>query len=229
MLIASLTGSAHCAGMCGGFVAFYSGDSTSSGRWIRHLGYHAGRLITYAVTGAVAGLLGQGITWIGDLAGIQHVLIWVLGLAMILWGVRNLFNLRFSLPLPQKLSGLHVRVLKPLFDRIRASRSSHPATLAFGMGLLSTFLPCGWLYLNVMAAGATGSAAGGAMLMAVFWLGTVPILLLFGEATGFMSNKLRIVLPRVTACLLIAAGLYALTTHYQAFNAQKHRKHHCCD
>ena len=61
VLGASLLGSAHCAGMCGGFVAFYAGGAASlRGRaaWSCHLAYNGGRLAAYATLGGAAGLLG---------------------------------------------------------------------------------------------------------------------------------------------------------------------------
>ena len=53
---ASLVGSLHCAGMCGGFVACLCGGPSKVGS--AHLAYHAGRGVGYLTLGALAGLLG---------------------------------------------------------------------------------------------------------------------------------------------------------------------------
>ena len=46
MLVASLLGSAHCAGMCGGFVCFYSGGTGATRATLRaHAPYNGGRLV----------------------------------------------------------------------------------------------------------------------------------------------------------------------------------------
>ena len=47
-------------------------------------------------------------------------------------------------------------------------------------GLLTTLLPCGWLYAFVITAAGTGNALAGAGLMATFWVGTLPMLTIVG-------------------------------------------------
>ena len=74
VLVASFFGSLHCAGMCGPFVALYSGLETSPrARWTRHAAYHLGRLITYVALGAVAGALGSAVDLAGSAAGIARM------------------------------------------------------------------------------------------------------------------------------------------------------------
>ena len=57
VLVASLLGSPHCAGMCGGFVCFYSTQGGGA-RWYSHLAYNGGRLLSYLGLGLAAGLVG---------------------------------------------------------------------------------------------------------------------------------------------------------------------------
>src|SRR5690606_1360759 len=74
----------------------------------------------------------------------------------------------------------------------------------------SSRLPCGFLYgFGVWAAG-TGSAARGALLLAAFWLGTVPALLGVGLAVRVLSSPLRRHVPTLTALALLAVGLWTL-------------------
>ena len=54
VLLASLLGSPHCAGMCGGFVCFYSGQD-GRGQTRAHAAYNLGRLVSYLVLGLLAG------------------------------------------------------------------------------------------------------------------------------------------------------------------------------
>ena len=67
ILLVSLVGSPHCAGMCGPFIAFCVGTEKQSPS--RHAAvqgaYHGGRLLSYLLLGVVAGLLG-----VGDLLGV---------------------------------------------------------------------------------------------------------------------------------------------------------------
>ena len=91
VLLASFLGSSHCAAMCGGFVAFYSCQSGShdkvsserhsallprfahqfAHRFAHHAAYHCGRLLTYSLLGALAGIVGGSLDSLGILLGIQ--------------------------------------------------------------------------------------------------------------------------------------------------------------
>ena len=80
--------------------------------------------------------------------------------------------------------------------------------------MLTGFLPCGWLWAFVVAAAGTGSALGGALVMAVFWLGTVPamtgVLALGGPAAIWLRRRM----PAVTAIALIVLGLGTLAMRW---------------
>src|SRR5258706_14881508 len=86
ILAASLLGSAHCAGMCGGFVVFYSGQSGDSRRGLAHAAYNGGRLVSYATIGALAGGLGSGIQHAGARIGVSHAAAIVSGGIVVLLG-----------------------------------------------------------------------------------------------------------------------------------------------
>ena len=83
ILFATLTGSFHCAGMCGAFVTIASGSSADPLKksLSQQMAYHLGRLITYLALGAFAGALGSLLNITAKLAGLQPV-------AMILAGRR---------------------------------------------------------------------------------------------------------------------------------------------
>ena len=72
---ASLVGSMHCIGMCGPFVAFYSGADGSAGarRLLSHAAYSGGRLLTYVIFGLAAGAIGAVLDVAGSLAGGQRI------------------------------------------------------------------------------------------------------------------------------------------------------------
>ncbi|HEY0971648.1 MAG TPA: sulfite exporter TauE/SafE family protein, partial [Gemmatimonadales bacterium] len=71
VLVASLVGSPHCAGMCGPFVCFYAGAGAGArpvARWAAHAAYNGGRLLSYLALGALAGTLGAGLDAAGSMA-----------------------------------------------------------------------------------------------------------------------------------------------------------------
>jgi sulfite exporter TauE/SafE len=62
------------------------------------------------------------------------------------------------------------------------------------------------LWAFVAAAGATGDALAGALAMAVFWSGTLPVMASLGAGVQALAGPLRRHLPKVTAATLILVG-----------------------
>jgi sulfite exporter TauE/SafE len=176
---ASLLGSAHCVGMCGGLILAAAPRPAQVAR------YHIGRLIGYLTLGTFAGSLSLG--WIGTLviaAGLIHM-------GVSVWRGRGVHF--FWIP-------------QAWLNRLyRAARGQ-----AFFVGLLSVALPCGWLHGFVLAAASMHSPLKGALVLALFWLGTLPAL----TATPWIASKVLTPFsrrsPRMAAALLIAAGFLAL-------------------
>lgn len=218
--IASLVGSLHCVGMCGGLVSFYSGCNDSEGqlRHLNHLGYHLTRLLAYALLGGVAGQIGATLDWAGRLGGLQQIAALVTGGSMILWGAVALLRPRRKSPYLQLsrtakrssggLSRSLVQSLQSLLVTLaHRAREQPPLVRASMLGLSSALLPCGWLYAFVLAAAGTGSGTKGALLMLVFWTGTVPALLTVGASVQWLNSRLGPLLPRVSAVVLVCLGL----------------------
>ena len=207
---ASLVGSLHCVGMCGPFVAFYSGADSSAGarRLLSHAAYSGGRLLIYTAFGLAAGAVGAALDVAGSLAGVQRVAAILAGLTMVAWGVAALLQLRgFRLFRHGSGGGRAAKLFRRGFSRVS---DKPPVARAAVVGLLSGFLPCGWLWAFVVTAAGTGSALNGAGVMAAFWAGTVPALLAVGLGAQLVSAPLRRHVPAVTAVLLVGLGLYAI-------------------
>ena len=203
---ASLVGSLHCAGMCGGFVAFYSGSDTGKRgrRYLAHVTYNGGRLAAYLLLGAVAGLLGAAVDLAGSLTGVQRFAAMAAGVLMVAWGVYTLIQ-ALDYPVPAV-------PLPRFFQRFasaahRSLRDRPPVVRALFLGLFSTLLPCGWLYGFAVLAAGTGHPWSGMLVMASFWVGTVPVMLGLGLSLQWLTAPLRRRLPVVTAAVLIAVGL----------------------
>jgi sulfite exporter TauE/SafE len=207
---ASLVGSLHCIGMCGPFVAFYSGTDGSGGarRMLSHAAYSGGRLLTYAVFGLAAGAVGAALDVAGSLAGFQRIAAVIAGTTMILWGVLALLQLR-GVRIFKRGSG-DGRIARMFRRGFSLVSDKPPLVRASVVGLLSGFLPCGWLWAFVVTAAGTGSALTGAAVMIAFWAGTVPALLAVGFGTQLVSAPLRRHVPALTAVLLVALGLVAI-------------------
>lgn len=210
---ASLLGNLHCMGMCGPLVTVYSaaaGRAPGTSRRattglesaLPHLAYHAARGLMYVLLGVGAGAAGSLVDWAGEAAGIAQVAAWLTSALLILWGIGVLAP---GLSIRTPFAGLLQRKL------VQLSRKP-PVTRASILGALTPFLPCGWLYAFVLVAAGTGGAVSGAVIMAVFWAGTVPGLLGMGALVSRLSTTLRARLPVVTGVLLICVGLFGIAS-----------------
>jgi sulfite exporter TauE/SafE len=201
VFVASLAGSLHCAGMCGGLVAFAAAGGRRGGV---HFAYHVGRLVSYAALGAAAGALGAGVDLGGSVVGVKQGAAVVAGLLMVGFGLAVLLRWR-GVRVP------HPPVPAPVregFGRLMKRTQAQPPVLrAATIGLLSAFLPCGWLYAFVVTAAGTGSPLLGALAMTAFWAGTVPVLAALGLGVQRLAGPLRRHLPVATAVVLMAVGL----------------------
>jgi uncharacterized protein len=184
-----LVSSLHCVQMCGPLVVSYSlslGPRAASQQILAHLSYNLGRIATYALLGAVAGLTGHSLGLVGHLAGVENIVAIVAGALMILAGLLMLdllpheFLQRFD---PLRYTS---RLLRPLGSRI----SSPTIGSKFALGLMLGFLPCGLIYAALLKAMSTGTVLAGAMNMMAFGLGTVSALMAIGIFSTAFSRKL---------------------------------------
>ncbi|MFD2264986.1 sulfite exporter TauE/SafE family protein [Lacibacterium aquatile] len=202
LFLAGLTGSLfHCGPMCGPLVLAQAGARLEgaklceTARWRAGLlpGYHLGRLSTYGVLGAVAGLLTPP-PWLSS------VLLILAALVLTSMGLRMLMPSLFP---GIAATGGWVARLAPLFRQPRGMRS-------VVLGSLLGFLPCGLIYGGLAVAATTGNPVSGAVSMLAFGLGTVPMLGAIGLAGALASRRwqgrVRMVAPYL---MLLGAGTVA--------------------
>lgn len=208
-IVVGLLGSSHCIGMCGGIVAALGmgvSDNVSkrpTSLFIYHLGYNAGRIISYMLVGLLAGTLGAGLVRLGvsPVAGklLAAAFMIALGLYLANWW-RGLVVL-------EKLGFRLWRHIQPLGQRLFPIQNPFQAML---LGLLWGWLPCGLVYSVVAWSLTTGNALQGAMLMLGFGIGTLPALLIAGNALNYLRNWVKSPLLRTSAgIMVIAFGLYS--------------------
>ena len=215
ILSASLVGSLHCAGMCGGFAAFYAGGSQKV--FWPHVAYNGGRLITYAALGAIAGLIGQSLDLAGSsVVGFQRITAILVGLLMIIWGISAFFRKSEALFFDGSQGKFGKFVGRVIATVLKKDPAGRPCSKALVIGLLSTLLPCGFLYGFAALSAASGSPLKGLLVMVFFWAGTVPVMATMGGVITALSSKLRKYVPRVIAVLLILAGFFSLSKHVMA-------------
>lgn len=208
VFVASLLGSPHCAGMCGPFVAFALGQpGEGSSRTALQVAYHGGRLVTYTILGAVAGGVGALVDMTSTLAGLQPVAMALAGGLMVALGVTELlrhYGHRIATVKPPQL------LVQTVQRGQRMALALRPSRRALAIGLLTTLLPCGFLYFFAITAAGTGSPLAGALVMVVFWAGTLPVLISLGAGVQAALGVLGKRLPVVCAIALIVVGLTTL-------------------
>ena len=208
VLGASLLGSVHCAAMCGGFVCLYSGAGATHRAGMKpHAAYNVGRLASYLLLGALAGSAGSGVNHIGGLAGIGRLAAIVAGALMVTWGGSALLA-ALGVRVPQ---GVTPRTLQATLTSLLVRFRNHSPVVRGGVtGLLTTLLPCGWLYVFVATAGGTGRVVDAMTVMFVFWLGTLPMMLAIGVGAKKVFGAFQRRLPLAAAGLVVVLGLLSM-------------------
>jgi len=194
LLLTGLGGSVtHCLTMCSGFVLGQTpaGDSLLA-RLL--LPYHAGRIATYSVLGAVAAA-GFGVLTGSAFAVLRHLLLAVVAvLFLAVFAERLLSRLSVRLPLRLPAAGCALSAMR------RLASVRHPLK-RFALGASLGLLPCPLIFAATLGAAATGNAWAGALGMAAFGLGTTPALL----GITFAKRQILNASPRVQDGLMLAA------------------------
>jgi sulfite exporter TauE/SafE len=199
--LAGLLGSLHCVGMCGAFAASCTRAAAGLPAW------HAGRIATYALLGALAGSVGHllpGPAWLPA----------ALAAILLTWFALGLAGL---VPEP--------RLVPPGLAAAgaRAASSTTPSA-QFLFGVVNGFLPCGLVYSALGLPVALAHPLPGALAMIAFGAGTVPALSLaaFGLRRLALSSMGR---RRVFALLVFIIGLWAIWKRAtpEAVTGQQHR------
>jgi hypothetical protein len=204
-----LVGSLHCAGMCGPLALALPVPRPSTSPWLSpsaafvlgRFSYNSGRIVTYCLLGMIFGLFGRSLA----LAGVQRWVSILMGAALI----AGLF------------ASARIALWKPVYvavGRLKAGMGvllRQPSIASLGvLGLLNGLLPCGLVYVACAGATATGGTFSGAAYMALFGIGTLPMMLaisLSGRIVPFSWRlKLRGAIPVsvfLVATLLILRGM----------------------
>ncbi len=202
-LVLGLVGSvAHCVGMCSPFVMIVArrfgvpeGRHSAAGA---QLWYTAGRVLTYAMLGALAGALGGLVEVAGSLVGMQRAAAILAGLALVAFAMVSLTGWT---PRTQAHGAWFGRITGLMKGRM----PGHPVVVGLFLGLL----PCGLLYSAVAGAVARGGALEGATALLAFGLGTAPALLGISLADTLLVRH-RLTLNRVSQVFVLVMGVWYL-------------------
>ncbi|MCB1142302.1 MAG: sulfite exporter TauE/SafE family protein [Leptospiraceae bacterium] len=180
-----ITSSFHCIGMCGPLAGSLRSSGGSSLN--NNLIYNSGRLFSYALLGALLGFTGKGADQLGNFIEIKWFSGILAGSLLILSGIRLIFSQRQS---SSRLAEWTRKFSFPIYSYARSGNLSEKEE-AFLIGLVSALLPCGVLFPAYVISFSAGTVSGGAILMAVFFLGTFPGLFLFGWGLQYFKKYLK--------------------------------------
>lgn len=219
-------GGFHCVGMCGPIALSLPSSSPTITFIAGRVFYNFGRIVTYSVLGLLFGLFGKGF----QMAGLQQTI-------SILSGLLILAFLFFPSATSNKISsalGISKFVYKIKKWLGALLRKGAYASLFF-IGILNGLLPCGFVYLALAATISSESIHQSVAYMALFGLGTLPIMLLLSFSGKMISLKFRGFINKAipyAACalaiLFILRGLSLNIPYISPDLSQKDQKHmHC--
>ena len=202
-VVLGLTGGAHCAVMCGPFLAVVA---PRGGRAEMH---HLARTVTYILLGLSAGTAALGMVAIGAGSAVA----WVAAAGLLLQAARSVRNAN------GRQAGMG-RALQAVTAAVGAASRTHPLAGAFLVGVVNGLLPCGLVYSAAIAAGGWGHPLPGALFMTGFSAGTTLALLASRAVWSMASRRLPRFAHRLTpialtiiALLLVLRGSSALPLH----------------
>lgn len=251
----SLAGSLHCVAMCGPLVGLHGGGRSLGLAAVHALGRLTTYATLGALAGVVGGAVEiaghlAAVQHVAALVAGGAIVAWgVRSIAVALggWRVRATRGALFQRGLARiersptgRGEGASRRIGAARDGRrtiprdcpesgqsLVQLRGRRAAQRAYLIGLLTGLLPCGWLWAFVVSAAGTASPAQGAAVMAVFWLGTVPVMTGVLALGGTLVQSIRLRMPVISAGVLIALGLATLAIRWQDAGAPGVTAPHC--
>ena len=186
-----LISSLHCVGMCGPIAMMLPvARSNPKKKALQLLAYHAGRIGSYAAIGLLFDWIGQGLY----LAGVQQRLSIFAGVLMITITVvpeSTFAKYNFSRPIYKAVSALK--------SMLGSQFRNQSLQGIFTIGLLNGLLPCGMVYAALFGALAMQHVTLGSLYMALFGIGTIPLMSSVVYMQQFLTqpvrNKIQKIIP----------------------------------
>ena len=163
--------------------------------------FNSGRVISYAIFGFIAGLVGSVI--ITNLK-FGTGLTLLAAAFMILLGLDMLKIVSFATIIP--FGGTSI-----IFRKLENRLIKDPHKSAFFLGLITYFLPCGFTQATQVYALGLASPWQSAITMAVFALGTAPAIIFIGSLRNLLNNIFYKYFMKIVAVGVLILGLYYVT------------------
>lgn len=206
-LLIGFFGSGHCFVMCGGMASalqLMMGESSKAKAIGLQLALSVGRISSYALLGALFGAIGAAALFI---APISHGLQLFGGLMLLLMAcyISRIWTVLTRL----EVAGARIwRFVQPISTALLPLNSLKKALM---YGFCWGYLPCGLVYSGLSWSLSSGSAQSGALWMLAFGIGTLPALLLTGQAAQMVARfKQQPLFRYFTAAVLAYFGFQSI-------------------
>lgn len=198
-LIFGLISSLHCLGMCGPIAMMLPVDQHNQVKKVLQiLTYHLGRISAYTLLGFVFGLLGKGLF----IAGLQQQLSIIAGILMIVFVL-----------LPQKRLG-RLNFLQPIYRVVNVVKKSLGSQFKkksfsslYAIGFFNGFLPCAMVYVALFGALSTQGIESGMLYMALFGVGTIPLMSSVIYIRDWFPNAWRVTVLKYFPYIIVVLGM----------------------
>lgn len=196
-ILLGLMGSLHCVGMCGPIALSLPlrGVTMLQKIWGSIL-WSLGRVVTYSLMGALFGLIGVGF----KLLGYQQVISVAIGILMILSVILPTLFKKFN---PENM----LFFLSPVRRGMQRLFQEKNNKALFLIGIFNGLLPCGLVYLAIAGAVGTADVFMATGYMALFGLGTLPMLLAISMLGNVISLTIRKRINKIVPFVVIIIGI----------------------
>lgn len=216
-----LFSSLHCIGMCGSIIGTLTFSLSPEIRnnktklFTIVFNYNLGRIISYAMAGALVGVL-ESFLSLPFAHGQGHRLLQILS-ALVMTGAG--LYLAGWFPRFAYIEKLGVRVWKliePIGRKLIPVKNSGQALL---FGMIWGWLPCGLIYTALALAATTGDIGHSAITMFAFGLGTLPAVMGVGIITPLLTRLSKA--QRFKQAVGVLFILFALLAAFPSLNPMR--------
>lgn len=197
-----------CLAVVGAVIIAFSEKHKIAGKtfWTRAVKpnalFHAGRVGIFFLLGGLLGIIGGEIN-----ISLGAIAVYTIIISLVMaWLGLNILGFVPS------LSKMGISFPKKITKHWKRIENSEHSLAPLILGGLSFFLPCGFTQSMQIFALTTGSFLGGGLTLAIFALGTMPVLLGVGVATSWTKNKKWGVFQKVAGVLIITFSVYTFSS-----------------
>lgn len=199
-VMAGFLGSGHCLGMCGALVSGYFMKNRGNRSYLPYIAYQLTRILVYTLVGVSAAALGVVLVSSGMFGKIQSLLQIFIGLVVIILALGVIGWIPWQ-------GSVRFIPLQTLRKGYATASQKGPVLGAMIAGFLNGLMPCPLTFaMAVKATSATSLLEGGALMLA-FGVGTLPMMLFISVAFGKLSAKLRGLMLKAAALVMMVMGL----------------------